>query len=63
MSATRVQNRVGQAVHGQGTSITQRLSRAAALHPWRVVVAWGLVLTASVVIIGTSAGTDRAASR
>jgi RND superfamily putative drug exporter len=56
MSATRLQDPDGQAVHGKATSITQRLSRAAALHPWRVVVAWGLVLAGSVVVIGTLLG-------
>jgi RND superfamily putative drug exporter len=38
------------------SSVTQRLARSSALHPWRVVVAWGLVLVASVVIIGTLLG-------
>jgi len=32
-------------------SFTQRLARTSALHPWRVVVSWGLVLLASVVAI------------
>jgi putative drug exporter of the RND superfamily len=33
-------------------SIPQRLARASAGHPWRVVAVWGLVLVASVVTIG-----------
>ncbi len=53
MSTTRDQDRDRRA----GRSLTQRLARAAAaLHPWRVVVAWGLVLVASVVLIGTLLG-------
>ena len=52
MFATRSKDRDGQLVHASGTSITQRLARAAAVHPWRVVVAWGLILLASVVAIG-----------
>jgi RND superfamily putative drug exporter len=38
------------------TSFTQRLAHGSALHPWRVVVAWGLVLVASVVLIGSLLG-------
>ena len=38
------------------TSTPQRLARSAALHPWRVMVAWGLVLLASVVAIGALIG-------
>ena len=38
--------------HASGTSITQRLARSAAVHPWRVVAAWGLILLVSVVAIG-----------
>src|SRR4051812_40769083 len=33
-------------------STPQRLARASARHPWRVLVAWGLVLVASVLTIG-----------
>jgi putative drug exporter of the RND superfamily len=32
-------------------STTQRLARTSALHPWRVLVLWGLVLAASLVTI------------
>jgi putative drug exporter of the RND superfamily len=35
-----------------GASFTQRLARASALHPWRVVAAWLVVLGVSVVLIG-----------
>ena len=52
MPATRSKIGAGQLVHASGSSITQRLARAAAVHPWRVVVAWGLVLIASMVAIG-----------
>src|SRR3954454_17879524 len=51
-------SRIGadQLAHASGSSITQRLARFAAVHPWRVVVAWGLVLAASVVAIGALIG-------
>jgi RND superfamily putative drug exporter len=32
------------------------MARSAAVHPWRVVVAWGLNLLASVVAIGACVG-------
>ena len=38
------------------TSLTQRLARFSALHPWRVLVAWGLVLLASMMAIATLLG-------
>ena len=56
MLATRSKIGAGQLVHASGSSITQRLARAAAFHPWRVVVAWGLVLIASMVAIATLIG-------
>ena len=37
-------------------SITQRLARTAALRPWRVVGAWGLILVVSLVAIATLIG-------
>ena len=37
-------------------SLTQRLARFSALHPWRVLIAWGMVLLASFVAIGTLLG-------
>jgi RND superfamily putative drug exporter len=40
----------------RATSVPQRLARSAAVHPWRVVAAWGLVLIASVVAIGSLIG-------
>ena len=52
MFTTRSKDGDDQLVHASGTSITQRLARTAAVHPWRVVVAWGLILAASVVAIG-----------
>ena len=39
------------------TSFTQSLARGSAHHPWRVLAAWGLVLVASVVAIGSLIGT------
>jgi RND superfamily putative drug exporter len=56
MFSTRPQERDDRLVHASGTSITQRLARSAALHPWRVVAAWGLILAAAVVAIGTLLG-------
>ena len=52
MFATRSKDRDEQLAHASGTSITQRLARVSAVHPWRVLVAWGLILAASVVAIG-----------
>ena len=37
-------------------SFTQYLARASAVHPWRVLTAWGLILAASVVAIGSLIG-------
>jgi len=37
-------------------SVTQRLARVSALHPWRVLAVWALVLVVSVVAIGTLLG-------
>ena len=56
MFATRSKDRERQLAHASGTSITQRLARSAAVHPWRVVVAWGLILLASMVAIATLIG-------
>jgi RND superfamily putative drug exporter len=56
MSATRPNDRDERLAHASGTSITQYLARVSAVHPWRVVSAWGLVLAASVVAIGTLLG-------
>ena len=52
MFATRTKQRDGQLVNASETSITQKLARAAAVHPWRVLSAWGLVLVASILAIG-----------
>ena len=46
----RVNTVAPEPVHG--SSITERLARASAVHPWRVVGAWGLILVASVLAIG-----------
>jgi RND superfamily putative drug exporter len=40
----------------RGTSVPQRLARSAAVHPWRVVSVWALILAASVVAIATLIG-------
>jgi RND superfamily putative drug exporter len=56
MLATRPDDRDRQVDHAAGTSLTQRLARGAAVHPWRVVAAWGLTLVASVVAIAALLG-------
>ena len=56
MSATRSNDRDERLAHASGTSITQHLARVSAVHPWRVLAAWGLILAASVVAIGTLLG-------
>jgi RND superfamily putative drug exporter len=56
MFSTRPKERDAELVARSGTSSTQRLARAAAVHPWRVVAAWGLILVASIVAIGTLLG-------
>jgi uncharacterized membrane protein YdfJ with MMPL/SSD domain len=37
-------------------SFTQYLARVSAIHPWRILAAWGLILAASVVAIGSLIG-------
>ena len=44
MSAQRSHTSDGTLESRQSTSLTQRLARASALNPWRVVAAWGLIL-------------------
>ena len=56
MFARRSKDRDEKLAHAGDTSFTQRLARAAAIHPWRVVAAWGLILAASVVAIGSLLG-------
>jgi RND superfamily putative drug exporter len=56
MYATRFKDGDGQRVHPRATSVPQRVARSAAIHPWRVVAAWGLALIASVVAIGSLIG-------
>ena len=56
MFATPSKDRDGDLVPTRATSFTQRLARAAAIHPWRVVAAWGLILVASVLAIATLLG-------
>jgi putative drug exporter of the RND superfamily len=53
---TRAREQNGQTMHRNRTSITERLTRAAAVRPWRVVAAWGLILLASIGAIGTLLG-------
>ena len=52
MFSTRRTDRGAQAAPRSATSSTQKLARVAAMHPWRVVAAWGLILVASVLAIG-----------
>jgi RND superfamily putative drug exporter len=40
----------------EGTSVPQRLALFAAVHPWRVVAGWGLILAASLMTIGALFG-------
>src|SRR5687768_6901019 len=56
MSARGSKDSDRQHVHPRATSVPQRLARTAAVHPWRVVAVWGLILAASVVAIGTLIG-------
>jgi RND superfamily putative drug exporter len=56
MLSTRPKEQHSPFVPRSGTSITRRLARGAALHPWRVVAAWGLILVASIVAIATLLG-------
>ena len=56
MFATRSKSREETPAPKSGTSLTQKAARIAALHPWRVVAAWGLILIASVLAIGTLLG-------
>jgi RND superfamily putative drug exporter len=42
--------------HSKSSSITQRLARVSALHPWRILYVWGLVLAVSVLAAGTLIG-------
>ena len=37
-------------------SVTQRLARISAAHPWRMIATWGVVLLASIVAIGALLG-------
>src|SRR3954464_7818409 len=52
MPSTRSNGRDERLAPTNRTSITQYLARVSAVHPWRVVTAWGLILAASVVAIG-----------
>ncbi|MCW2854376.1 MAG: hypothetical protein JWM84_4040 [Nocardioides sp.] len=56
MFSTRPQEQHAPLAPRNGTSITQRLAGAGALHPWRILAAWGLVLIASIVAIATLLG-------
>src|SRR3954452_13696077 len=42
--------------NGSGASRTQRLARASARHPWRVVTGWLVLVAASVLVIGAFLG-------
>lgn len=56
MFARSSQGGAGQLVHASTPSITQRLSRVAAVRPWRVIAAWGLILAVAVVAIASLFG-------
>jgi RND superfamily putative drug exporter len=56
MFATGSKDRQGTLADASRISVTQRLARIAALHPWRVVAAWGLILVASMLAIATLMG-------
>ena len=56
MFATRSKAYDGQLEEPSRSAITQSLARASAFRPWRVLTAWGLILAASVVAIGTLLG-------
>src|SRR3954447_4448208 len=42
--------------YARRASLTQYLARVSALHPWRILAAWGLILAAWVVAIGSLLG-------
>ncbi len=39
---------------GHGRGITERLARASAARPWRALAAWGLAVTAALVLVATT---------
>ncbi|MCW2767485.1 MAG: hypothetical protein JWO11_3444 [Nocardioides sp.] len=56
MPNTSSQTHDGPLTRTGRSSVTQRLAHRSALHPWRVVAAWGLILVGSVVAIGALLG-------
>src|SRR5215207_5977268 len=56
MTRAPVQDRGGHVAPATKASVTQRMARSAAMHPWRIVTAWGLVVVSSVVLIVTLFG-------
>ena len=63
MNATGSKDRDSRLVPARGSSITQRLARSAAVHPWRVVLVWGLILLASMVAIAGLIGSAFTSNR
>ena len=62
MSEQRSRDSGGRVVDVQRVSVTQRLACMSALHPWRVLAVWGLVLVASfgaiAVFLGSALNSD-----
>jgi RND superfamily putative drug exporter len=56
MLTTRSKDRDERLVPASPSSVTGSLARFSAVHPWRVLIVWGLLLAASVVAIGTLLG-------
>ena len=56
MSERRSTDSGNAGVDVRRVSVTQRLACMSALHPWRVLAVWGLVLVASFGAIGVFLG-------
>ena len=56
MPATGSNDRDQRLAQASGTSITQRFAHVSAVHPWRLLGVWGLILAASIVAIATLLG-------
>src|SRR3954463_8723309 len=56
MRHKRAEQREGEPVAAPKASVTQVLARVSAVHPLRVLTAWGLVLIASLATITTLLG-------
>jgi putative drug exporter of the RND superfamily len=56
MFATRSRHHDVRLTQASRTSLPQHLARVSAVHPWRILTIWGLILAASVLAIGTLLG-------